>query len=350
MEPLESTLMDELLRDFSGDMLPPTPPSQRRRRAAEAPPPPSCPSERRSPGPPAAPIMHPSLLDGPAAGSALEPFPVEYPPVSTACGNPRGCPRCLFSFCTFFFPFFAGKTPFLFVFGCLPLPFPWQAFVEEDLEWLSNKDAFPTLDTFDISACPKPSPPPAANPKRPSPVSVLDGVLLAAAAPSLRWATGRPRSKGRRRRRRPLQVFRPPEEPPASPRERRRCWHCEVEETPQWRAGPNGPKTLCNACGVRYKSGRLLPEYRPANSPTFSSRLHSNSHRKVMEMRRKKEVSVLPAPAASATMTKKKGLLAEWPSRVLKGFIEELWRCLIETWSGNFQVCSEAKCGWQDSL
>ncbi|GFZ20956.1 GATA transcription factor 9 [Actinidia rufa] len=55
--------------------------------------------------------------------------------------------------------------------------------------------------------------------------------------------------------------------------------------TPQWRTGPMGPKTLCNACGVRYKSGRLLPEYRPAKSPTFVSYKHSNSHKKVLEMR-----------------------------------------------------------------
>ncbi|PIN16636.1 hypothetical protein CDL12_10727 [Handroanthus impetiginosus] len=70
----------------------------------------------------------------------------------------------------------------------------------------------------------------------------------------------------------------------------RRCSHCGVTKTPQWRAGPLGSKTLCNACGVRYKSGRLLPEYRPACSPTFSSELHSNNHRKVLEMRRKKEL------------------------------------------------------------
>ncbi|KAE9599628.1 hypothetical protein Lal_00045417 [Lupinus albus] len=67
----------------------------------------------------------------------------------------------------------------------------------------------------------------------------------------------------------------------------RRCTHCLSQRTPQWRAGPLGPKTLCNACGVRYKSGRLLPEYRPAKSPTFVSYLHSNSHKKVMEMRDK---------------------------------------------------------------
>ncbi|CAA7019360.1 unnamed protein product [Microthlaspi erraticum] len=71
----------------------------------------------------------------------------------------------------------------------------------------------------------------------------------------------------------------------------RRCGHCGVQKTPQWRAGPMGAKTLCNACGVRFKSGRLLPEYRPACSPTFSSELHSNHHRKVVEMRRKKETS-----------------------------------------------------------
>ncbi|XP_038876782.1 GATA transcription factor 5-like [Benincasa hispida] len=79
----------------------------------------------------------------------------------------------------------------------------------------------------------------------------------------------------------------------------RRCSHCGVQKTPQWRTGPLGAKTLCNACGVRFKSGRLLPEYRPACSPTFSSELHSNHHRKVLEMRRKKEVA---APAEFLTV------------------------------------------------
>ncbi|KAK1429246.1 hypothetical protein QVD17_11452 [Tagetes erecta] len=71
----------------------------------------------------------------------------------------------------------------------------------------------------------------------------------------------------------------------------RKCTHCLSQRTPQWRAGPQGPKTLCNACGVRYKSGRLLPEYRPAKSPTFVTHKHSNSHKKVLEMR----MSILPS-------------------------------------------------------
>ncbi|KAE8722703.1 GATA transcription factor 12 [Hibiscus syriacus] len=70
----------------------------------------------------------------------------------------------------------------------------------------------------------------------------------------------------------------------------RKCLHCATDKTPQWRTGPMGPKTLCNACGVRYKSGRLVPDYRPASSPTFVLTKHSNSHRKVLELRRQKEM------------------------------------------------------------
>lgn len=76
--------------------------------------------------------------------------------------------------------------------------------------------------------------------------------------------------------------------PPQQPVLTRKCTHCETTETPQWREGPLGPKTLCNACGVRYRTGRLFPEYRPAASPTFVESLHSNSHKKVVEMRRAK--------------------------------------------------------------
>ncbi|XP_072955728.1 GATA transcription factor 1 [Typha angustifolia] len=146
---------------------------------------------------------------------------------------------------------------------------------EEELEWLSNKDAFPSLETS-LEFLTKE----AANPV---------SVLVAAAAPSVKVPV-RPRSKGRRRRRREVSGIPPPSAAVAAAAtsgERRRCRHCQAAETPQWRAGPEGPKTLCNACGVRYKSGRLVPEYRPASSPTFSAAIHSNSHRRILEMRRR---------------------------------------------------------------
>lgn len=144
---------------------------------------------------------------------------------------------------------------------------------EEELEWLSNMDAFPSVETMAAEV--------EAAPSRPS-----AGLGRLEAPPH---AVG-PRTKGLRRRRRvtaPWSV--PPVLPPAGAAPRRRCTHCASEETPQWRQGPAGPSTLCNACGVRFKAGRLYPEYRPINSPTFSSLLHSNSHRRVLEMRRHSE-------------------------------------------------------------
>ncbi|CAN7133267.1 hypothetical protein BRARA_H01680 [Brassica rapa] len=33
----------------------------------------------------------------------------------------------------------------------------------------------------------------------------------------------------------------------------RRCANCDATSTPLWRNGPRGPKSLCNACGIRFK-------------------------------------------------------------------------------------------------
>ena len=44
----------------------------------------------------------------------------------------------------------------------------------------------------------------------------------------------------------------------------RRCGGCGALSTPLWRHGPDGPKTLCNACGVRdnRKKGRVTQQMR----------------------------------------------------------------------------------------
>ncbi|KAI9485870.1 MAG: MADB protein [Benjaminiella poitrasii] len=36
------------------------------------------------------------------------------------------------------------------------------------------------------------------------------------------------------------------------PSETKICTDCGTTEAPEWRKGPNGPKTLCNACGLRW--------------------------------------------------------------------------------------------------
>nr|TKW07382.1 hypothetical protein SEVIR_7G302700v2 [Setaria viridis] len=65
----------------------------------------------------------------------------------------------------------------------------------------------------------------------------------------------------------------------------KQCVHCGSSETPQWREGPEGPATLCNACGLRYRQRRLLPEYRPQASPTFDKENHASMHSEVLELR-----------------------------------------------------------------
>ncbi|PWA63019.1 Zinc finger, GATA-type [Artemisia annua] len=36
----------------------------------------------------------------------------------------------------------------------------------------------------------------------------------------------------------------------------RSCRDCKTTSTPLWRGGPDGPKTLCNACGIKYNKKR----------------------------------------------------------------------------------------------
>lgn len=201
---------------------------------------------------------------------------------------------------------------------------------EEDLEWISNKNAFPVIETF-VGVLPSPEHFFITSPeregtegKRLSPVSVLEtsssttttsnssggsngSTAVATTATTTTTlmsccvsfkAPAKARSKRRRTGRRDLRVLWTGNEQGGIQKKKtssvsalavimgRKCQHCGAEKTPQWRAGPSGPKTLCNACGVRYKSGRLVPEYRPANSPTFTAELHSNSHRKIVEMRK----------------------------------------------------------------
>ncbi|PWY97182.1 hypothetical protein BCV70DRAFT_71304 [Testicularia cyperi] len=65
-------------------------------------------------------------------------------------------------------------------------------------------------------------------------------------------------------------------EPPKPPKRKRHvathnpdgsiksCGACGKTKTPMWRRGPKGPSQLCNACGARWKAGRLVvPEVAP---------------------------------------------------------------------------------------
>ncbi|KAG2230368.1 hypothetical protein INT48_007663 [Thamnidium elegans] len=46
-----------------------------------------------------------------------------------------------------------------------------------------------------------------------------------------------------------------------------RCHSCNISETPEWRRGPDGARTLCNACGLHYaKLARKQQENRGMSS------------------------------------------------------------------------------------
>lgn len=44
---------------------------------------------------------------------------------------------------------------------------------------------------------------------------------------------------------------------PATTGQQRQCDYCGTTRTPMWRRGPRGKHTLCNACGVKWKDGRI---------------------------------------------------------------------------------------------
>lgn len=51
------------------------------------------------------------------------------------------------------------------------------------------------------------------------------------------------------------------------------CEYCKDTETPMWRGGPSGPRTLCNKCGVKWRAGRIFKD-RPPPPPirTFTTK------------------------------------------------------------------------------
>ncbi|KAH9535771.1 hypothetical protein CY35_17G071000 [Sphagnum magellanicum] len=51
------------------------------------------------------------------------------------------------------------------------------------------------------------------------------------------------------------------------------CAHCGTSKTPLWRNGPQGPKSLCNACGIRHKKAG-----RRSAATSTSSELQQGCH------------------------------------------------------------------------
>lgn len=64
------------------------------------------------------------------------------------------------------------------------------------------------------------------------------------------------------------------------------CLICHAAETPEWRQGPNGPRTLCNACGLSYAKRRQKQvdgTKSKASAETFSEHLQPKRLEPVQE-------------------------------------------------------------------
>lgn len=57
------------------------------------------------------------------------------------------------------------------------------------------------------------------------------------------------------------------------------CTDCGTTESPEWRKGPSGPKTLCNACGLRWaKKNRKENEEAAAAAMARANLMHAEHH------------------------------------------------------------------------
>ncbi|KAH8831603.1 hypothetical protein DL96DRAFT_1588394 [Flagelloscypha sp. PMI_526] len=85
-----------------------------------------------------------------------------------------------------------------------------------------------------------------------------------------------------------------------------KCHSCNSRDTPEWRRGPDGARTLCNACGLHYakltrkreKSGGELPvidiEMLRASARASETQLATEAKmRKTPKVRRSKDVNML---------------------------------------------------------
>eukprot|EP01089_Gocevia_fonbrunei_P003055 TRINITY_DN12914_c0_g1_i1.p1 TRINITY_DN12914_c0_g1~~TRINITY_DN12914_c0_g1_i1.p1 ORF type:complete len:200 (+),score=17.32 TRINITY_DN12914_c0_g1_i1:157-756(+) len=57
------------------------------------------------------------------------------------------------------------------------------------------------------------------------------------------------------------------------------CFHCETRVTPEWRRGPSGKHTLCNACGLKY--AKILKRPKVKVSPGNISYILNNNNSNV---------------------------------------------------------------------
>ncbi|KAI3945386.1 hypothetical protein MKW92_042543 [Papaver armeniacum] len=78
----------------------------------------------------------------------------------------------------------------------------------------------------------------------------------------------------------------------------KRCSDCQTTKTPLWRGGPAGPKSLCNACGIRQRKKRRA---------LLGLNSNSGSNKKLSGKIEKKERSCCSSSGSSSSSTSSDG-------------------------------------------
>ncbi|TYG67035.1 hypothetical protein ES288_D05G046700v1 [Gossypium darwinii] len=68
------------------------------------------------------------------------------------------------------------------------------------------------------------------------------------------------------------------------------CSDCNTTTTPLWRSGPRGPKSLCNACGIRQRKARRALEAAAANGETVAASMKIRVHHNKKEIKKSRTV------------------------------------------------------------
>ncbi|KAI9208459.1 uncharacterized protein BJ171DRAFT_471502 [Polychytrium aggregatum] len=113
---------------------------------------------------------------------------------------------------------------------------------------------------------------------------------------------------------------------PAPPPTPRYCLNCGASETPMWRRGPTGPRTLCNRCGVKWRSGKILQDGKLPDKPVkMEGRAYVRKSAPKFGLGKgfgSSGAAELPRAITSTEKTQLSELINRLPERRLQGVIE----------------------------
>ncbi|KAJ1925117.1 hypothetical protein IWQ60_004758 [Tieghemiomyces parasiticus] len=121
-----------------------------------------------------------------------------------------------------------------------------------------------TTSLGDMSGC-------SAGGVTPAPASTTSGVSAGSSGPPTSTSSAMAAAARRKKRRTKTDAL------------EHVCTDCGTVESPEWRKGPQGPKTLCNACGLRWakknkKVDPMEPGSNPGSAPTSATFGHFPSN------------------------------------------------------------------------